>query len=148
LCGQKSLTRIIPYFGGKGEEHLRTWAGIQADYRREFLAAMEQGGLDALISPVCALPAFPHNSVDKLGLGGVYTLLYNVLGFPAGVARIGQIQDHEAVSRHKGLDLVERAAAKTESLSAGLSLSVQIAAKPWREDIVLSLIEALHRRQI
>ena len=48
------------------------------------------------------------------------------------------------ISWKKGLDILERTAAKTEKLSAGLPLSVQIAAKPWREDVVLSLIEVLH----
>ncbi len=146
LFGQKSLARQIPYFGGKGEAHLKIWAEKQADYRREFLAAMERENLDAIISPVCALPAFLHNSTDKVGLGGIYTILYNVLGFPAGVARIGQVRENEAVGRKTSLDVLERTAAKTEKLSAGLPLSVQIAAKPWREDVVLSLIDVLHQR--
>jgi fatty acid amide hydrolase len=101
---------------------------------------------DAIISPVCALPAFLHNSADKVGLGGTYTLLYNVLGFPAGVARVGEVQANEAVARKAGLDILERTAAQTEKMSAGLPLSVQIAAKPWREDVVISLIEVLHNQ--
>ncbi len=145
LFGQKSLTRVIPYFGGKGQEHLDLWAENQADYRAEFLSAMERESLDAIVSPVCALPAFLHNSTDKVGLGGIYTILYNILGFPAGVARVGEVQANEAIARKKGLDILERTAAKTEKLSTGLPLSVQIAAKPWREDVVLSLIEVLHQ---
>lgn len=144
--GQKSITRLIPYFGGKGAEHLREWAEKQAAYRAEFLSAMDKENLDAIISPVSALPAFLHDSTDKVGLGGAYTLLYNVLGFPAGIARISEVKTEEAVSRKAGLDLRDRAAAKTERLSAGLPLSVQIAARPWREDIVLAVIENLHER--
>jgi fatty acid amide hydrolase len=144
LFGQKSLSRILPYFGGKGQEHLNLWAEKQADYRREFLAAMDD--FDALISPVCALPAFLHNTADKVGLGGTYTLLYNLLGFPAGVARVGEVQANEAAARKAGLDILERTAAQTEKMSAGLPLSVQIAAKPWREDVVISLIEVLHNQ--
>ena len=76
LFGQKSMTRLIPYFGGKGKEFLTLWATNQAAYRAEFLAAMDAENLDAIISPVCALPAFLHNSTDKVGLGGNYTILY------------------------------------------------------------------------
>jgi fatty acid amide hydrolase len=146
LFGQKNVTRLIPYFGGKGIESIREWAARQAAYRAEFLAAMDAEKIDALIGPVCALPAFLHDSVDKIGLGGTYTLLYNVLGFPAGVARISEVGKEEAVGRRAGFDLQERTAAKTESLSAGLPVAVQIAARPWREEIVLALIERLHNK--
>jgi fatty acid amide hydrolase len=145
--GQKSVTRLIPYFGGRGAEFLREWAEKQAAYRAEFLAAMDAENLDAIIGPVCALPAFLHDSYDKLGLGGTYTLLYNVLGFPAGVARVSEVESEEAVSRKLSIDQLLFTAAKTEKLSAGLPLSVQIAARPWREDIVLALIENLHTRK-
>ena len=40
------------------------------------------GRLDAVMSPVCALPAFLHNTADKVGLGGAYAIQYNVTGFP------------------------------------------------------------------
>jgi fatty acid amide hydrolase len=145
--GQKSAARLIPYFGGSGAEHLREWAEKQAFYRAEFLAAMDRENIDALIGPAAALPAFLHDSYDKVGLGGTYTLLYNVLGFPAGIARISEVRKEEAVGRRAGVDLRERTAAKTESMAEGLPLAVQIAARPWREDIVLALIESLHTRK-
>lgn len=145
LFGQKNVVRMIQYFGGKGLEYLREWAKNQADYRAEFLGAMDAQKLDAIISPVCAMPAFLHGSTDKVGLGGTYTLLYNVLGFPAGVAQVSTVKENEAVSRRAGFDLLERTAAKTEKQTAGLPLSVQIAARPWREDIVLALIEKIHK---
>ncbi len=147
IFGQKSVTRLIPYFGGKGVENLREWAGNQAAYRAEFLAAMDAANLDAIIGPVCALPAFLHDSVDKVGLGGTYTLIYNVLGFPAGVAGISEVKKEEAISRKLSFDVLEYTATKTQLLSEGLPLSAQIAARPWREDIVLALIENLHNRQ-
>jgi len=145
LFGQKNVTRLIPFFGGKGHEHLRLWAEKQSAYRAEFLAAMDSEQLDAIMSPVCALPAFLHGTTDKVGLGGTYTLLYNVLGFPAGVAQVAKVMENEVVSRRSRIDLLERTAEKTESKSAGLPLSVQIAARPWREDIVLALIDKLHQ---
>jgi fatty acid amide hydrolase len=146
MFGQKSVTRLIPYFGGKGAENLREWAENQAAFRAEFTAAMDKENLDAIVSPVCALPAFLHNTTDKVGLGGAYTLLYNVLGFPAGVARISEVKREEAVARKFSFDVQEYTASKTQLLTAGLPLSAQIAARPWREDIVLALIERLHTR--
>lgn len=146
LFGQQNLARAVPFFGGRGAEHLRLWAEKQADYRAEFTAAMDKENIDAIISPVAPLPAFLHDSTELLGVGGTYTLIYNVLGFPAGVARVSVVKEEEATGRRAGFDVRERIAAKTETLSSGLPLSVQIAARPWREDVVLALIEKLHQR--
>ncbi len=147
LFGQQNLPRILSYFGGHGEEFLKTWGNQRENYQRELESAMDNAGIDAIVSPMAALPAFLQNSVDKVGLGGNYSILYNVSGFPAGVARVGEVQRNEAVARKAGFDIVERKIANTEKLSAGLPLSVQIAAKPWREDIIFGLIEALHQTQ-
>lgn len=144
IFGQKNLSRLIAYFGGRGEEFLQKWGQERANYQGELEAGMDKENIDAILSPMAALPAFLQNSVDKIGLGGNYSILHNVSGFPAGVARVGKVQENEAVARKTSLDLVERSTAKTEPLTAGLPLSVQIAAKPWREDIVIALIEKLH----
>lgn len=147
VFGQKNLPRLLSYFGGKDEEFLQTWAKERENYQRLLESAMDEAGIDAILSPMAALPAFLQNTVDKIGLGGNYAILYNVSGFPAGVARVGEVQEHEAVTRKSSLDLVERKVAQTEAMTAGLPLSVQIGAKPWREDIVFSLINALHKTQ-
>jgi fatty acid amide hydrolase len=144
IFGQKNLPRLLSYFGGEGEEFLKTWGKERENYQRLLESSMDAAGIDAILSPMAALPAFLQNSVDKIGLGGNYAILYNVSGFPAGVARVGEVRENEAVARKTSLDLVERKVAQIESMSAGLPLSVQIAAKPWREDIVFSLIEKLH----
>jgi fatty acid amide hydrolase len=147
IFGQKNLPRILSYFGGQGEDFLKTWAKEREKYQHELESAMDEAGIDAILSPMAALPAFLQNSVHKIGLGGNYAILYNVSGFPAGVARVGEVQQHEAVARKSSLDLVERKVAQTETMTASLPLSVQIAAKPWREDIIFSLIETLHTRK-
>ena len=102
------------------------------------------GRLDAIISPVCALPAFLHNTAHKVGLGGTYTLQYNVTGFPAGVATVSHVKQEEAVGRKVTADIAIKTASTIEASSAGLPLGVQIAARPWNEHIVIALIDKLH----
>jgi fatty acid amide hydrolase len=145
MFGQKNMPRILSYFGERGENSLKIWAMQRENYQRELESAMDEAGIDAILSPMAALPAFLQNSVDKIGLGGNYSILYNVSGFPAGVAIVGKVEENEAIARKTGFDIVERKVAQTEALSAGLPLSVQIAAKPWREDIIFSLIKVLHQ---
>ncbi len=150
LLGQKSLYRIIPYFGGAGEAYHRVKAEQQKAFIEKYLKAMNTstiGQLDAIISPVCALPAFQHNTADKVGLGGTYTLQHNVTGFPSGVATVSKVKPEEAIGRKTTADLSIKTAAKIEASAAGLPLAVQIAARPWQEHIVIALIDKLHKTE-
>lgn len=149
VLGQKTLHRIIPYFNGKGEAFHQIMKKRQGKLIEKYLHAMDNsaiGSLDAVISPVCAVPAFLHNTADKVGLGGAYTLQHNVTGFPAGVATVSKVRKEEAIGRKTTADLAIKTASKIEAHSANLPLGVQIAARPWNEHIVIALIEQLHRR--
>lgn len=75
---------------------------------------------DVILSPVSTSPAVPHGtSVDeKVFKGFSYTMTHNLTGWPAAVVRCG-------------------------TSSTGLPIGVQIAAAPWREDIVLSVARRL-----
>lgn len=149
LLGQKAIKRIIPYFGGAGDAYRKENEEKQKAFTVKYEFAMNNsaiGKLDAVISPVCALPAILHNTADKVGLGGIYTGQHNVTGFPAGVATISKVKPEEAVGRKTTADLSIITAAKIEAESSGLPLAVQIAARHWDEHIVIALINHLHRK--
>ena len=75
---------------------------------------------DAIISPVCAVPAVPHgtsfheNTIPAFS----YSTIYSLSGWPAAVVRCGTSPE-------------------------GLPIGVQIAARPWREDIALAVASYL-----
>lgn len=77
---------------------------------------------DAILSPAASLPAVPHGtSVDEATfLGFSYTMAHNLTGWPAAVVRAGTSRD-------------------------GLPIGVQIAARPWREDVALAIAQALEQ---
>ncbi|HET8844573.1 MAG TPA: amidase family protein [Ktedonobacteraceae bacterium] len=118
-------------------------------YRHRFLSALETERFDALLCPPYALPAPPHGSSGTLNVtnAGSYAILPNVLGLPAGVAPITRVRSGEESERNVGKDSVERAAHAVEMNSAGLPIGVQVVALPWREDIVLALLEALEEHR-
>jgi amidase len=83
-------------------------------FRSALLAFMEH--YDALLCPVCAFPGMVHGSTyDRLEAFS-YTMTYNLTGWPAAVVRAG-------------------------ALPGGLPIGVQVAARPWREDVALALAE-------
>ncbi|MFO0901280.1 MAG: amidase family protein [Pirellulales bacterium] len=112
-------------------------------YRQRFLAAMEAQGLDALIAPPYGLPALSHAQWYGT-FPGSYCLLYNLLGFPAGTVAASRVRAGET-ERPASRDPALAAARQVDAGSAGLPVGVQVAARPWRDDLALAVMAALER---
>ena len=144
--GQRRTADMIAAFGYGDTHHYWQLAEAQLDYRRRFLDALDRdagGPFDLVLTPPCALPAFTHGAARDLGLAGSYSLLPNVLGFPAGVVPVTQVRADEAGTRAASRDTVERAAARVDRDSAGLPAGVQVIARPWRDDVALAALRAI-----
>ena len=99
------------------------FAGYWADldrYRAEMFAFVQ--GYDAIVCPVYTQPALLHGTsiADKNFRGFSHTMAYNVAGWPAAVIRCGESAD-------------------------GLPIAVQVAARPYREDVALAVALRLER---
>jgi Asp-tRNA(Asn)/Glu-tRNA(Gln) amidotransferase A subunit family amidase len=94
-------------------------------YRHRFERALDAAGVDAVLCPAYAVPAVHHGTSEAVILGQSYASLWNLLGFPAGVTPVTAVKAGE------------------EPGSAGLPIGVQVAARPWREDLVLGLMRAV-----
>lgn len=143
LAGQPGLGDFL-MTGGRlsASEFWEEVAKLKA-YRSRFLATMEMESIDAILCPPFPLAALTHGASFEIGLGGAYSLLYNVLGFPAGVAPVTSVRDGEETDRQPSKELAFKRAAEVEKGSQGLPIGVQVASKPWREDVVLALLRAL-----
>jgi amidase len=73
---------------------------------------------DVLISPVCSFAGMEHGSTYDRLPSFSYTMTHNLTGWPAAVVRAGTSSD-------------------------GLPIGVQIAARPWREDVALAVAARL-----
>jgi len=71
-----------------------------------------------VLSPVCAFPGMVHGSTYDVLEAFSYTMTYNLSGWPAAVVRAGASPE-------------------------GLPIGVQVAARPWREDVALSAAQFL-----
>jgi amidase len=108
------------YDGMKASELLHLteeWDRFKAD----MLAYM--GDWDVILSPTTSIPAMPHKSSltnPTILQSFTYCAIYNLTGYPAATVRGGTSPE-------------------------GLPIGVQIAARPWREDIVLAVAAALEQ---
>ena len=75
---------------------------------------------DFILCPANAFPASPHGEVFAKGDGYTYTRIFNLTGWPAVVVRGGTSEE-------------------------GLPIGVQIAARPWREDVALAVAACLEQ---
>jgi len=83
-------------------------------YRAEILAFLRR--FDVIVCPVFTQPALPHGAsiLDENFRGFSHTMAYNVAGWPAAVVRCGES-------------------------ASGLPIAVQVAARPYREDVALAV---------
>ena len=121
--GFRSIAQTDPSL--TGEELLNAW--VECDQvRRAVLGEME--AFTILLGPVCSVPAFRHGEREWVIEGQSvsyldamrYTQWFNLLGAPAAVVPIGRSQE-------------------------GLPIGVQVAGRPYEDEIVLGIASALDR---
>src|SRR5882724_11472483 len=89
-------------------------------FRNSMLRFIEN--YDALLSPVMPYPALLHGTGfdDDKRIGFGYAQMHNLTGWPSATVRIGTSPE-------------------------GLPIGVQVAARPWREDVALALVQHLEQ---
>jgi fatty acid amide hydrolase len=140
-AGQPRIAATTRSFGRIDADRYWQLVADRRAYRARFFAHL--GKLDALLCPPMPCAAFPHGGNLRMGLSNHYCALFNLLGLPAGVVQATRVRSSEECDRPASRELGTRALAQGEAGSAGLPVGVQVAARPWREDVVLALMSAL-----
>lgn len=146
LLGQRRTARVLRNFGHRDTQHYWRLVEAQMAYQDRFRQALDDdagGSVDVIVCPANPLPALHHGASRDLVTAGAYSMLYNVLGYPAGVVPMTRVRPGEESDRRGSVDLMERAARRTERGSAGLPIGVQIVARPWREHVALAAMRAV-----
>jgi fatty acid amide hydrolase len=142
LRGERRVAALV-HWGRRLSEPESAALRARRDAFRERLRK-DLGKFDALICPPSAIPAVTHGASRTVDLATFsYTSLYNVLGWPAGVVAVSRVRRDEEIGRLQSRDRVEETARKVDLGSEGLPIGVQVAALPERDDLVLSVMEAL-----
>lgn len=144
LLGQKSAGRMGTHFGLERKNIAKINQEHQA-YIQAYQQMMEDEEIDVIISPANSMPAYLHGNSKYLGSAGTYTLTHNVTGFPAGVVSVSKVKKEDLVPRKRTLEIANNIAREIELRSEGLPVSIQVAALPWREDLVLAMMDGIGR---
>lgn len=146
LMRRPSIAAIARNYGHRTTDEYWRLVERQLDYQNAFAQALDTatgGPLDVILCPASPLPAFRHGAAKELATSGAYTLLCNVLGYPAGVVTVTRVQAGEDEGRAPSRDRMMEAARAAELGSAGLPVGVQVIARPWREHVALAVMAAI-----
>ncbi|KAG8436963.1 hypothetical protein GDO86_007880 [Hymenochirus boettgeri] len=123
------------------------------EYQTKFIAEWRKLKLDVLLAPMLG-PAFNTGYPGKLLVTGSYTMLFNIIEFPAGVVPVGSVTktDEEELSHYKGHynDILDKLFKKAVEGGVGLPLSVQCVALPYQDELCLRFmkeVETLHQNK-
>ena len=145
LCwtGQDRMARVLSSMGPRSAQEYFALVQELNEYRSMFTRSLSAGGYDAILCPPCGLPALRHGDSAMSPDFESYARLFNVLGWPAGVVAATRVRPDEESERIVGRDPADRCARSVEHGSTGLPVGVQMASRPFREDIALALMAAL-----
>ncbi len=146
--GQHHLSNMMRNASRQSADGLMNLLGDRTAYERQFEAALDAGNYDAILCPALPIPAVRHGDVGNLADFWGSMLLFNALGMPAGVAPITRVRPDEESDQPPSKDKAKQTAREVEQGSAGLPVAVQVAARHWREDIVLAVMAALEKHFI
>ena len=141
--GQERLANILRAIGARSTKDFWKLIDERNLYCQRFIRTFDAGHFDAILCPPTSLPAVLHGSTADLLDFDSYAKLFNLLGMPAGVVAAGRVQENEESDRQPSKDTAEKTALLVEKGSAGLPVGVQVAARPWCENIVLAVMSSL-----
>ncbi|XP_029002928.1 vitamin D3 hydroxylase-associated protein-like [Betta splendens] len=126
------------------------WAHHAAveDYINETIAFWRKINIDVLLCPMIG-PAYNHCYYSKICNSLSYTMLYNLLNFPAGVVPVSTVtvKDEEELKHYKGMfqDAWDEHFKQAVSGGEGLPVAVQCVALPWQEELCLRLMKEVEQ---
>lgn len=147
LAGERRLAATLRSSGARSAAELWRLSYDRTERARAELARWRADGLDAVLCPAFATPAPQQGATADFSTAACYTIRFNALNFPAGVVPVTRVRAEETERAPEGRpDRVEKRARSVEAGSAGLPIGVQVAAAPYREDVVLALLAAIEQR--
>lgn len=144
ITGQRLTAMMLRSFGERTVQEY--WKLVAAVRARRFAieSALDEAKLDGLLLAPFATAAVPHRMGAQFVLAASYTMLFNLLHWPAGVVPVTTVRQDEC-DREVTMDRVVRKAREVDRQSLGLPVGVQIATRPWNDELCLALLRAVEQ---
>ncbi|CAD8184598.1 unnamed protein product [Paramecium pentaurelia] len=121
-------------------------SAIRKQTNLQFCQAVQDQGIDVIISPAFGLPAVKHGGSKELAFTALYTWMWNVVDFPSGslpVTIVKNDQDLKIDGQENSMDLVYRFMKKDLQGAIGLPVNIQVSALPNQDEMVLKVMKQI-----
>jgi fatty acid amide hydrolase len=117
---------------------------------RKFKAAFVDNKFDAIVFPALGIPSPKHGDIGNLLPALSYSMLANLLHWPAGVVPVTRIADGEddydiASLSKQQQDSVAKLTKETMKGSKGLPIGVQVMTRKWQDELCLYVMAEIER---
>ncbi len=143
VLGEDRASWLLDRLGEKSVEELWRLTRSARGYRLDLLEAMHKQEVDVLLCPPHATAAVPHTKGAEFLIAGSYSMLYNLVQFPAGVVPVTTVRPSETRRLGEGTDRFDRTAAAVDAASGGLPVGVQVVGAPFTDERVLAVMMRL-----
>jgi len=148
LLGTKKDVAIVEAYKGLsgGLEVMKLNKEVK-DFTYNVIREWEKADLDAVICPTYPFPPLPLGQTELSTRGVSYTMMYNVLNFPAGVVRMTK-QTKQDIEALKDFEIKDKFHAKVKEFTEegeGLPQGVMVGALRWQDEKCLRVMKAVER---
>tara|TARA_R110002096_G_scaffold16898_10_gene58003 strand:+ start:13573 stop:15153 length:1581 start_codon:yes stop_codon:yes gene_type:complete len=146
VLGEKRLAMLMDVLGEKTVTDFWKLVQRRTELRLAEFDAWQRAGLDALICPPHVVPAIGHRQSGDftLSLGPMFR--WTLLNFAAGVVPITRVRVDETNTYDGGDDRIAKKVRSIMEGSEGLPIGVQVVAKPFHEQALLTTMAAIESR--
>ncbi|XP_016339359.1 fatty-acid amide hydrolase 1 [Sinocyclocheilus anshuiensis] len=118
------------------------------EYIQEVIAEWRRLNVDVLLCPMLG-PAFNFRYCGSLNSALSYTILYNLLNFPAGAVTVSTVTEEDEAQLHhyKGVhgDVWDKLFVKAVKGGVGLPVAVQCVSLPWQDEMCLRFMREVEK---
>lgn len=116
-----------------------------ANLYKELNEKLTAADLSGIISIALPLPAIKMMSSNHIFFSVCYLFIYNFLRMPAGVCPVTKVREDEQFYESAHDDEMTRQCKLTMEGSKGLPIGVQVAARPFDDEVVVELMRDIER---
>ena len=119
-------------------------------YRAKWEKSFIDEGIEAIIHPALPLPAFPHGASGNLTGAFSYTVIANMLNWPAGVVPVTVVREDEQHYRLEDIpkdqrDKMANLSAEVMNKSAGLPMNVAVMTPEYQDENCLRIMKEIEK---
>lgn len=137
LMGAETLTKYLPFAKPISSKEFRELVREINDFITTFNSYWNKLKLDVAICPIWPLVAPLHKTASKIPQAFSYSLLWNLLDYPAGVVPIRCVKKGENIFYCLSIEDYAQTAKEIMKDSIGLPVSIQVVGRTYEDEKVL-----------